>query len=208
MKATSPMTPTRFTVLPEEKFSELRSSIQTRLRAAATLACSETFRSLVDPGINGLLHTTFRNIGAHEGTVWLLTPSKDALVPRLNTGERAKEFVGRYHQPLSSGMVSLVVHTEQPLCENDVYLSARHDKTLDLRLGLHTCAMIAVPIVFCGEMRGVLSCVQLKSAAGNEPEPPGFTEDHLREVQLIAETVGRLIEAKLLRICLGMEGEG
>lgn len=201
----NPTTPTRFTVIPEERFAELRSSIQTRLKTAAALACGEYFRSLLDPGITGLMECAFRNVGAHEGTVWLLNDAKDALVPRFNTGQRAHEFVGRYHHPLTSGFVSVVFHTEQPLCENGVYRSARHDKTLDLKLGLHTCAMIAVPLTFCGELRGVISCVQIKSAAGDEPDPPGFTDKDLGAVQLVASAIGRLIEAKLVRLCLGIE---
>lgn len=204
----TPMTPTRFTVVPEEKFSELRSNVRARMKAAATLACAETFRSLLDSGINGLLECAFRGVGAHEGTIWLLNADKTALVPRLNTGTRAREFVGRYHQPLTSGLVSVAFHTEQPLSENEVYRSGRHDKTLDLQLGLHTCAMIAAPFNFCGEVRGVLSCVQLKPADGNEPDPPGFTDEHQRVLQLVAGTVGRLIEGKLLRLCIGLEEEG
>jgi GAF domain-containing protein len=205
---TTPMTPTRFTVVPEEKFSGLRSSVQERLKVAATFACGETFRGLLDSGIVGLLDCAFQNVGAHEGTIWLLNTGKDALVPRFNTGARAREFVGRYHQPLTSGLVSVVFHTEQPLSENGVYRSTRHDKTLDLQLGLHTCAMIAVPFNFCGEVRGVLSCVQVKPAAGDEPDPPGFTEDHQRVVQMVASAVGRLIEGKMLRLCIGLEEEG
>ncbi len=205
---TTPMTPTRFTVVPEEKFSELRSNVQTRLRAAASMACNESFRSLLDPGIIGLLATTFRNVGAHEGTVWLINAQQNALVPRFNTGDRAREFVGRFHQPLTSGLVSLVFHTEQPLSENGVYQSARHDKTLDLQLGLDTCAMIAVPMIFCGELRGVLSCVQIKTAGAAEPDPPGFTEENQREVLQIAGAIGRLIEGKLLRLCIGLEDAG
>jgi hypothetical protein len=206
MKPMTPMTPTRFTVVPEEKFSELRSSVQARLKAAAMLACNETFRSLLDPGISGLLTTTFDHVNAHEGTVWLLNGARDALVPRMNTSVRAHEIVGRYHQPLTTGLLSVAFHTEQPLSENSVYHSAQHDKTLDLQLGQITCAMIAVPFIFCGEERGVISCVQVKPTA-EAADPPGFTAEHLREVQMITAAVGRLIEGKLLRLCIGLEDE-
>ncbi len=202
-----PLTPTRFTVLPEEKFSELRSSVQERLKSAAVMASSEYFRSLLDPGISGLLSTTLHHIGAHDGTIWLLSSSRDALVPRFSTGSRAEEYVGKFRQPLNAGLIGLVFHTEQPLSENGLYQSARHDKTLDLRLGLQTCAMIAVPLVFCGEVRGVLSCSQIKSANSDEPDPPGFTDNDLRAVQLTTAAIGRLIEGKLLRLCIGMAGE-
>jgi len=201
----NPMTPTRFTVIPEERFSELRTSIQSKVKTAASLACGEYFKSLLDSGILELLQCAFSSVGADEGTIWLLNDAKDALVPRYNSGERAREFVGKYRQPLTHGFVSIVFHTEQPLSENGVYRSARHDKTLDLKLGLHTCSMIAVPFVFCGELRGVISCVQVKPAAGDEPDPPGFTDEDLGRVQLIASAVGRLIDSKLLRLCLGIE---
>lgn len=192
-------------VLPEEQLAPLRPAVEARLREAVKQICQEGFESFLDLGSQVLLAKTFDHVGAHEGTLWLIDENATALVPRFNTGERATEFVGNFRQPLQSGLISYVVHSEQPICENDVYRGGRYDKTLDDRLRLLTCAMIAVPFIFGGEVRGVVSCVQLKAASDEKPDPPGFSGEHLREIQLVADAVGRLLEGKLLRLCLGLE---
>jgi GAF domain-containing protein len=100
-------------------------------------------------------------------------------------------------------MISMVVATEQPICENEVYKNERQDKEVDRKLGLRTCAMIAVPLVFTGELRGVISCVQVRPGNSQDPDPPGFTQEHLLQIQLAASLLGRLLEARLLSHCLG-----
>lgn len=202
------MSPARFTVMPEEKFAPLRPAVEARMREAVQQICREGFEAFLDFGSQVLLAKAFGHVGAHEGTLWLADDTIGALVPRFNTGARAAEFVGKFRQPLTSGLISYVFHSEQPLCENGVYRGAKYDQALDRQLGLLTCAMIAVPFIFGGEVRGVVSCVQLKKPEEIEADPSGFDDEHLREIQLVSDAVGRLLEGKLLRLCLGMEGQG
>jgi hypothetical protein len=200
------MTPGRFTVLPEEGFARLRPAVEARLRAAAEQACAEGFDDVFDHPMRALLIDAFARVGAHEGTVWLLDAEREALVPQFNSGPHAEKFVNRFRQPLTSGMISMVVAMEQPICENDVHKNAQQDRALDQQLELQTSAMLAVPFLFAGELRGVVSCVQLRRTDSTEPESPGFSVGHLTALQLAVGILSRLIDARLLALCLGMEG--
>ena len=103
-------------------------------------------------------------------------------------------------------MISMVAVTEQPICENEVHRNERQDKTLDNDLRVKTWAMLAVPFYFAGELRGVISCVQLSPDGDTQPEPPGFTASHLEELHRTAGLLSRLIEYRLLAKCLRASG--
>jgi GAF domain len=193
----------RFPILPDENLAGLRPALLQRLRAAAMEACNMSFDVVFDAGMRALLLESFQQVGADEGTIWLIDSGNEVLVPRFNSGPHAAGFVGVHRQPLSKGMISMVVATEQPICENEVYKNERQDKAVDRKLGLRTCAMIAVPLGFSGELRGVISCVQVRPENSQDPDPPGFTHQNLVHIQLASSLLGRLFEARILAHCLG-----
>jgi hypothetical protein len=195
----------RFTMLPETGFAPLRPGVEARLAEAARQTCGEGFDSVFDGAMRALLTDCFTRIGGHEGTVWLFDASREALIPRFNTGANAAEFVGSFRQSLRSGMISMVAVMAQAICENDVHKNARQDKALDERLALETCSMLAVPFYFVGQGRGVISCVQLRRTGSTE-QCGGFSADDLLALQFTASILSRLIEARLLALCLGLEG--
>ncbi len=141
------------------------------------------------PGLPAL-ESAFARVRADEGTLWLLDEEQAHLVPAWNSGPDAASFVGRFRQPLSRGLVSLVCIGGQPLCENDVSRNTRQDASLDRQLGKLTCAMIAVPLRVRGEIRGVVSCVKLKARDAAGPDPAGFTAEDLQTVSGAAEAAG------------------
>jgi len=195
----------RLTVLSDDRLGHLRSIVRTRLRELAARAGAGAFEEFFDGTMRALLEDRFRAIGAHEGTVWLLDESRNFLVPRFNTGPNAANFVGHFRQSVRSGMISMIVSTELPLCENEVSRNQLQDKSLDQKLGLQTCAMLAAPLYFAGELRGVISAVQLRVPDSAEPEPPGFSPQHLDALQLTASVLARLIEQQLLSLAIGFE---
>jgi transcriptional regulator with GAF, ATPase, and Fis domain len=197
----------RFALLNDDRLTTIRPIITARLQEAAGLVGGGAFEEFFDGTMQALLRDGLNRIDAHEGTVWLLDPTRTFLMPRFNTGPNSSEFVGRFRQSLRSGMISMVVATEQPICENDVQKNQQQDKTLDRQLGLLTCAMIAVPFYFTGEMRGVVSAVRLK-AAGAADEPAGFRLEDLEALQLTTTVLTRMIEYRLLSLVLGREGLG
>jgi hypothetical protein len=189
-------------MLPEERFGPLRHALQERVRDMGNQVCAGGFESLLDGVMRSCLMDGFAAVHADEGTVWLLNEDRTALVPRLNTGPKAAEFVGKFSQPLTIGMISVVVATEQPMCENDVYKNAQQDKSLDQRLGLLTCAMLAVPFAFGGALRGVISCVRVKPAGSESPDPPMFRMEDLQRLQSTTSMLQRLVDYRMLATCL------
>lgn len=198
----------RFTVLPEEQLEVLRPILELRMREAAGWAGAERFAEFFDASMRTFLVDGFHRVGAHEGTIWMLDAERQHLIPRFNSGPHAAAFVGSFRQTLRTGMISMVAATQQPICENDMCRDARQDTALDRQLQLQTCAMLAVPFSFMGEVRGVISCVQLKAAGSAEPDPPGFPPKALQTFQLTAGVLARLIEYRLLALCLGLENLG
>ncbi len=144
-----------------------------------------------------VLAKTLIAISAHEGTLWLLDDEMQNLVPSWNSGPKAKSFVGKFQQPLTSGLISLVCVTGQAICENEVYQHAGQDPRLDQQLRLKTCSMIAVPVRVDGDIRGIVSCVRLKPAGENIPDPPPFSTDDLRTVIEAVESLGSQLAESL-----------
>jgi hypothetical protein len=194
----------RFTVLPDTRLSAVRGIVSTRLEEAA----HELGEGAFDEFFNGTMRAAFieclNRAGAHEGTVWLLDSTRTWLIPRFNNGPKAASFVGVFRQSLQTGMISMVVATEQPICENEVHKNAQQDPTLDRKLGLVTCSMLAVPFYFAGEVRGVISAVRLKRADSTALDPAGFSPDDLRALQLAADVLERLLEHEVLTLSLGL----
>jgi hypothetical protein len=196
------------TVLPEERLLSLRRVLETRLREMAGWLADGRFDEYFDTSMRTVLTDAFTRAGADEGTVWLLDEPRQHLVPRYNSGPKAANFVGSFRQSLRAGMISMVVATEQAICENEMRRNAQQDKTLDQQLGLQTCAMIAVPFYYAGELRGVISCVQLQPASSEAFAPRGFSSDSMEALELTASVISRLIEHRLMTLCIGIEGLG
>ena len=196
----------RITVLPDERLAALRPVLEARVRHAAELLSGGEFGEIFDSAMREVLTEALARAGAHEGSVWLLSSERACLVPRFNNGPNAANFIGVFEQPLDAGMISTVFATCQPLCENSVRRDPRQDRRLDEQLGVQTVAMIAVPLYFAGELRGVISAVQLSPADPGAPEPPGFSLENLNEIRSAALILARLLEHRLLTIVLGWEG--
>jgi hypothetical protein len=191
--------------MQDARLAAVQPLVSARVRELGTLTGGRGFDEFFDATMRGLLVESFRNIGADEGTVWLLDEGRTGLIPRYNSGPNAANFVDRFCLSLSDGMISMVVSTELPICENAISKHRRHSKKLDEKLALRTCAMVAVPFYFAGELRGVISAVQLRPAQSTEPDPSGFTPTHLAALQLTASILARLVERQFYSMALGME---
>lgn len=141
------------------------------------------------------------SVGADGISIWLVDQEKTKL--EVSYSEPNPDFVG-WEQPLNEGLISLVLASEQPLCENLVYQNKQHSKRTDEALGQVTCSMIAVPFYLGGEAAGVLSCVQLKESP-DAPDPVGFTAKHLNRISRLSTTMERLINYRVLNSILGLE---
>jgi GAF domain-containing protein len=194
--------PARPFVLPDERFASLLPAVDERVRTAARMLTAESFPNVLDTPVRHTLLRGFEASGADEGTVWLADEPPANLVAAFNSGPRAEEIVLHYVQSLAKGMISLVFASEQPICENAVYKNERQDKKLDQKLGVLTVAMMAVPLYFGRELRGVVSCVKLKDAEV-EADPTPFSPDDLRTLQAATDALSRLIDHRLLSASIG-----
>jgi len=197
----------RFNLLPDPAFVELKPALTLRLERLVASLQPEQFAALLDPVMRQTLERGFIEAGAHEGTVWLLDGAEQNLVPVHNTGPDAKRLVGQFKQPLSSGLICMVFASEQPFLENEVWKNAAQSKLLDSKLGLQTCAMIAVPFYFLNACRGVVSCVQLKRDNADSAELRGFRPEDLASVQIVAALLSQLLEYRLLSRAIGWSSD-
>jgi len=203
------MKATRANFLPEQRFVTLRPALQEYLAKLGAAITPENFLSICDEMVRKLLTDTFARISADEGSIWLLDAEKQHLVVAYNSGPNTEKIMG-FKQPVSQGIVSLVVASEHAFVENQVYKNAKHSATLDKKLHKTTYAMIAVPLYFLNEVRGVISCVQLLDVtvqggemAATGETPSGFGPPELNAIQTIAAVVRDLIDYRLLGTAVG-----
>jgi hypothetical protein len=185
-----------------------RASLVARIAAMADEIGAPTFPGLLDGATRSFLQLAFDSVGADEGSVWIAEgdgpeTEKTSLVAAYNTGPHADAFVGKFRQPLGRGVISLVYASATTYCENEVYRSQSHDGTLDGQLEQRTYAMVATPLYFAGELRGVLTCVQLVPAGAGDTDPAGFSGEDARALDDTAVILERLIDHRLMNIAFG-----
>ncbi len=185
---------------PDPGLQGIAPTVQLRLQERAMLIDGAWCRGNEARVAREVLEDAFAQCGAHEGTVWLL--NGDSLVPAVNTGPNAGSLLDTFRQPLARGLIGMVAVTEQAYCENDVAADPRRDATLDTMLGVRTAAMMAVPLVVGGAVRGVVSCVQFHGASA----PAGFSPQHLEQLERGVSVAGRLFDIVLLDGLLGLQG--
>jgi len=190
-------------LVPEPAFDELQPLLRERLRRVGETIHAEQFQELLNPLMRETLQQGLTAAGAHEGTIWLLDEPAENLVPAYNTGPHADAFVGKFKQPLNSGLICMVFASEQPFLENEVWKNSQQSKLLDSMLQLQTWAMIAVPFYFLQACRGVISCVQLKKTNAQEPDPRGFRPEHLASVERATSLLTHLIDYRFLSRTVG-----
>lgn len=193
----------RPSLLPSPEFEKLTSLLSDRVMRTAESLSVSNFGEFLDPTMRNLLQRAFQNAGADEGAVWLVDSAAKTLVICHAWGTRAEQVTG-FAQPLTSGIVSMVLATEQAFCENKVYTNRAQAKALDQKLGMLTCSMIAAPLMFAKGLRGVVSCIKAKQTA-DEPDPPDFPPTALGEMQFVAHVLGKLIEFELVSVITGWD---
>jgi hypothetical protein len=111
-----------------------------------------------------VLRGAFQAARAEEGCLWLVDDLAGVLRPVFHSGPGAEMFVREIRQPLNAGLVSMVFSTGNGILEESVAERPEYCPDVDRRLGKRTRSMVAVPVVFAGRCRGVLSGVVFDSA--------------------------------------------
>jgi hypothetical protein len=188
-------------IQPDPALSEQSASIEKSLARAAREITTDEFSTLIgDPG-NSVLRAAMQVVAADSLTVWLADVREENLVVTHTFPDPS--FAG-WKQPLSEGLVGLTYASEQRLCENQVYQNRDHSKRVDEALSQVTFAMIATPFHIAGNLRGVISCVQLKDSV-DAPDPAGFSARDMNRIGRLATALERLVNYRLLTNLLGVE---
>lgn len=199
------MDDSRLTLLPDPSLAPLLPALQGRLAQVGRSINAQNFSSVLDGTMKQLIQGAVETVDASEGSIWLTDQAGENLVIAYMTGPNSYQLTGKFKQPLSSGLVSMVFSAEQSLIENEVYKNAKQNKTLDSQLKVRTYAMIAVPFYFLNACRGVASCVQLISADAESDFDKGFNDGHELAFRNAMLTLGRLIEHWAIKSTLGLE---
>ncbi len=162
-----------------------------------------------------------KSIRADEGTIWLAVDDGQALLPVWNNGPDAARFVSSFRLPVTGGITGFVFTSGIAACEAEVCFNQRQHRELDQKLEVLTWAMLAVPLVFSGAVRGAITAVRLirmsdlsdtkllpQSLADFPPgyQPPdAFGLADLTAMETAAGVVGHLIEHRLTAWVLGTE---
>lgn len=192
----------RVNLLPDPQFVALNPQLTLRMERGARSITLANFDSFFDSAMRRVFVGALTRCGASEGSLWLLDGTGENLVNVFNSGPDAATLAG-FHQPLKAGLISMVFVTRQHFMESDVFRHAMQDKTVDRLLGKRTQAMMAVPLCFAHECRGVATAVRLVPAAGPPAVSPGFAGEHLAELQAATDLLGKLMDLKLLSQMMG-----
>ncbi len=189
-----------FQFRPDPALASVGPMLLQRVHERGAMLDGGWFRSTQAALPRDVIVEAFHRCGAHEGTVWLVRDG--VAIPAVNTGPNAAHLIDTFRQPISRGIIGMVAVTEQAFCENDITQNAMRDATLDTLLGVQTVAMMAVPLVFAGGVRGVVSCVQLRADAPT----PGFSPEQLEGFEREVNVAGRLVDLALLESVIGVAG--
>lgn len=190
--------PRHHQLIPDPSLAPHGATVTAALARYAAQATTADLHALMDPAISAVFSSAMASVHADSSAIWLLDPAHTHLVAGFTLPHSG--LVGE-KQPLSEGMIPLVIASEQPLCENAVYRDTRHSKHIDESLGKTTEALIAVPFYLGGTLRGVVSCVRWKKA----DSPVVFTAANLDRVRQLANTLERLLNYQLLKVILDFE---
>lgn len=155
-------------MLESEDFT-LSPRLRSLAESFAELVLTERPEAIIDHSLGRVLSSVLTEAGADEGTVWLAAGSE--LVPVWNNGPDAAAFVCSFRLPVAEGITGMVFSTGLSACESEVCFQKRQHRALDESLGVATWAMLAVPLKFLGEVRGVITAVKLVRFGKGHPLP-------------------------------------
>lgn len=195
----------RLTLLPDPRLTAVAPLLETRLEMTGRHVTAGNFASLLDSLMTRMLADAFEDAKAHEGCVWLLEPDGQTLTAAWQTGNPAQSRLGQ-NIPSGGGRYGLVLASQQPHCANRIHLTPPPETASpkDGSAGGLLCSEVIVPFYIARQLKGVVTAIQSK-ANETDPDPCGFDPEALEEMELLATSLGRLLDYRLLCLALGVE---
>ncbi|HEJ83715.1 MAG TPA: GAF domain-containing protein, partial [Desulfobacteraceae bacterium] len=125
-------------------------------------------------------------LGNEVSAVILLKPGKNELYWEVSRGDKSDFFEGDLTLRLGQGIAGNVALTGESVLLNDVHEDPRWDDSFDKKTGFHTRSMICVPIIFHGNILGVIEVINKKRGS--------FTFQDLKILEIISAHTGPAIE--------------
>jgi hypothetical protein len=213
--------PAPFSSFGDPELSPLADQLTARQEQYAMHCLAEKPSALIDGLPARHADIVLKSIGADEGTIWLAVDDSRTLLPVWNNGPDAARFVGSFKLPVTDGISGFVFTSGIAACEAEVCFNQRQHRELDQKLAVLTWAMLAVPIVFSGAVRGVVTAVRLirlselpdtkRLPQSHADFPPGYQPPHafgladLGAMEAAASSIGKLVEHRLTAWVLGTE---
>jgi hypothetical protein len=198
-------TPEHLTLLADPRLAGMEPVLSERLEAACRKLTAENFGSLVDHLMARLLNDALVFLHAQVLIISMLDAAKEYLVAAYVCGAARKTKVGT-RRLVYDGLRGLVFANEQTFCQNQFTQSPFFDAIVDAEPPIPT-NVLAAPLGIGREVRGVITIIRTK-AATNAPDPADFGPDDVTRIDLLAATLGRLIEHHLLGMITGLNAGG
>ncbi len=187
---------------PDPALSEHSTLIEKQLERCAGNLQPENLRELLGKAGREMVSVTVAAMQADSASIWLVDPEKTRLI--VSHVSPIENNILHHSQPLDEGLVSLVVQSEQPICENEVYTNTGHSKKIDSVLSSVTSSMVAVPLYAAGDVRGVFSCVRIKDSM-EAPDPPRFSSADLGRLRRLANGIEHILNYRMLSVILDLD---
>ena len=187
---------------PVPALAEHTAEIEIHLERCAVNLQPEDLREMLGKAGREMVAVTVAALKVDSASIWLADRGRTRLI--VSHVYPKDEALMNRAKPIGEGLVSLVLQSEQPLCENQVYSNAAHSRQTDEALGKVTCAMLAVPLHAGGEVCGVLSCVRMKDSA-DAPDPPSFSSANLARMRRLSKGIEHLLNYRMLSAILGLD---
>jgi len=198
-------TPERLALLADPRLAEIEPLLAERLEAACRKLTAGNFGSLVDCLMERMMKDAMVFLGAQVLIISMLDAPKEYLVAAYVIGAARKTKVGTRRR-VYDGLRGLVFANEQTFCQNDFTRSPFFDPSVDAEPPI-PANVLAAPLGIGSEVRCVLTIIKTK-AATDAPDPIGFGPDDVARIDLLAATLGCLIEYRLLGMITGLHAAG
>lgn len=145
--------------------ARLLEETQTRARQLASL--NEVTRGLtstleIDPLLNNIMSSAVEILNCEAGSLLLVDQDAQELVYEVVIGPVADEFLGD-RQPMGVGLAGKAAESMQPMIVNNVEQSPDWNSEPDQETGFITQGMLVVPMLYKGNVIGVLEVINKKN---------------------------------------------
>lgn len=189
----------RLVIVPDEQLEPLARTLKSQLSGLVDELRSEHFAGLLDESCRRILQGLVRNRKAHEVLLW--GPSDAVFRVAWTSLPPESEVLNIVTAARNEGLPARVRASGRSAMQAADELQAGAWTNLEERRGQVLESLAASPVFLFDKCAAVLSLAKYRT--DESPVMPSQTD--LAELAETASLLGRLLEDRLMRACLGME---